>query len=234
MWWKQSTCHPSQMIPAAVCTKRLGWYCQWPLDWNVSALTHVEWLQTPQIFTSLPWSTWGHMILDSWTDVTPVRGNNIILCLTVYNCFDAAFSEHWIGWGGPFSWPLQQPDLTPFDFSLWGQVKTVLYNSPTETAEELIAMIVGAFQVVQTTPGLFTRVHQSMLHDVACAMCLGGGVAFQTSFVKTLLILAADLWHYFLGSTMLSALIFILFLLISFLNMITLMRTERYYQWKEE
>jgi len=84
------------------------------------------------------------------------------------------FPSTGLGRGKPISWPLQQPDLTPFDFSLWGQVKTVLYNSPTETAKELIAMIMGAFQVVQTIPGLFSRVHQSMLHDVAYAMCLGG------------------------------------------------------------
>jgi hypothetical protein len=131
------------------------------------------------------------MIIDSSSDVAPVRGSTIILCPTVYNCFDTTFPQHWIGWGGPISWPLQQPDLTPFDLSRWGQVKTVLYNSPKETAKELIAMIMGAFQVVQTTPGLFSRVYQSMLHDVACTMCLE--VAFQTSFAKTLLILAVDL-----------------------------------------
>lgn len=117
------------------------------------------------------------MIIDSSTDVAPVRGSTIIPCSTVYNCFDATLPQHWIGWGGPISWPLQKSDLTPFGFFLWGQVKTVLYNSPTKTAKELTANIMGALQIVQTTPGLFSRVHQSMLHDDACAMCLGGGIS---------------------------------------------------------
>ena len=134
-------------------------------------------IQTPQIFTNPPLSTLGHMIIDSSTDVAPVRGSTIIPCSTVYNCFDATLPQHWIGWGGPISWPLQKSDLTPFGFFLWGQVKTVLYNSPTKTAKELTANIMGALQIVQTTPGLFSRVHQSMLHDDACAMCLGGGIS---------------------------------------------------------
>jgi hypothetical protein len=82
----------------------------------------------------------------------------------------------WVGWTN-FLASAAACYLTPFDFSLWGQVKTVLYNSPTETAEELMAVIMGVFQVVQTTPGLFSTVYQSMLHDVASAMCLGGGIS---------------------------------------------------------
>jgi hypothetical protein len=61
----------------------------------------------------------------------------------ISKCQNATFPQHWIGWGGPISWPLQSPYLTPTDFFLWGSAETVVYESPVEKVEELIARIVS-------------------------------------------------------------------------------------------
>jgi hypothetical protein len=36
----------------------------------------------------------------------------------------------WIGRGGPITWPLRSPDITPLDFFLWGYVKDRVYATP--------------------------------------------------------------------------------------------------------
>jgi hypothetical protein len=47
----------------------------------------------------------------------------------------------WIGRGGMISWPPRSPDLTPLDFSVWGNVKDQVFFPPLLTAslEELRA-----------------------------------------------------------------------------------------------
>jgi hypothetical protein len=40
-------------------------------------------------------------------------------------------------------------DLIPLDFFLWGHIKSLVYETPVETQEELIARILAACLVVQ-------------------------------------------------------------------------------------
>ncbi|PNF41647.1 hypothetical protein B7P43_G07629 [Cryptotermes secundus] len=43
--------------------------------------------------------------------------------LDVGRSLNITFQDRWIGRGGPIRWPPRSPDLTPFDFFLWGYVK---------------------------------------------------------------------------------------------------------------
>lgn len=47
---------------------------------------------------------------------------------TVCTCLDQNFPNHWIDYGGPLSWPPHSPDLTPYDFWLWGKIKDRVYS----------------------------------------------------------------------------------------------------------
>ena len=84
----------------------------------------------------------------------------------------------WIGRGGPVEWPPRSPYLTPIDFCLWGYIKSLVYETPVETEEELIARIVAAFDKVRNTPGIFARIRQSFINR--CNLCIErGGRVFE-------------------------------------------------------
>jgi hypothetical protein len=51
----------------------------------------------------------------------------------------------------------------PLDFFLWGQMKSVVYETPVESVEDLIARITAAAEYIQTMPGIFHTVNQNML-----------------------------------------------------------------------
>jgi hypothetical protein len=42
------------------------------------------------------------------------------------------------------SWSPGEPDLTPMDFFLWGHIKALIYTSPVDSEEDLIACNVEA------------------------------------------------------------------------------------------
>lgn len=46
-------------------------------------------------------------------------------------------SENWIGRGGLVCWPLCSPDLTIFDFYLWGYINSKIYTTPIGSIEDL-------------------------------------------------------------------------------------------------
>ncbi|KAJ8937902.1 hypothetical protein NQ318_001675 [Aromia moschata] len=56
--------------------------------------------------------------------------------VTVRNCFNSEFNEHWIGRDGPILWPPRSPDLTILDFYLRGRLKQIVYREPLENDEE--------------------------------------------------------------------------------------------------
>jgi len=61
---------------------------------------------------------------------------------------DAAFPNRWIGRDGPTSWPPRSPDITPFDFFLWGYVKDKVFSTPVPDITNLKARITGAFVTI--------------------------------------------------------------------------------------
>jgi hypothetical protein len=59
-------------------------------------------------------------------------------------------------------WPPRPPYLTPMDFSLWGHVKSLIFTSPVDSEEGLIARIVEAAATIRQEPGTFGHIRLSM------------------------------------------------------------------------
>ena len=62
---------------------------------------------------------------------------------------DAEYPNRWIGRGGPVPWPPRSPDLTPLDFFLWGAMEQLVYVTPVESVEDLIARVVMAAEEIR-------------------------------------------------------------------------------------
>lgn len=92
-------------------------------------------------------------------------------CRTYLN---AQFPNGWIGRGGPISWPARSPDMTPLDFCIWGHIKSLLYATPVNTEEELVARIILAFDDIRERPQLFQRIRQSITHRYNLCIENGG------------------------------------------------------------
>lgn len=82
--------------------------------------------------------------------------------IQVREFLNEAYPNRWIGRGAPVAWPARSPDLNPLDFFLWGHLKTLVYDSPVDTIEELRIRIINGIQRIRQTPGIFERVRQSM------------------------------------------------------------------------
>lgn len=86
-----------------------------------------------------------------------------------------SFQNQWIGRGGPVPWPARSPDLNPLDFYLWGHLKTLVYNSPIDTIEELELRISNGIEMIKQTPGIFERVRRSMRRRLNACIENNGG-----------------------------------------------------------
>lgn len=82
--------------------------------------------------------------------------------IAVRQLLDDRYPNRWMGRGGPVSWPARSPDMTPLDFYVWGHLKSLVYETPVPSAEELIGRIVDACERIRETPGIFERVRQSL------------------------------------------------------------------------
>ncbi|GBN28235.1 Ectonucleotide pyrophosphatase/phosphodiesterase family member 6 [Araneus ventricosus] len=69
----------------------------------------------------------------------------------------------WIGRCGPVAWPPYSSDLNPLDFFFWGHLKSLVYETPVDLAEDLMARIVVVADKINSTPEIFERVRQSFL-----------------------------------------------------------------------
>ncbi|KFM73162.1 hypothetical protein X975_05258, partial [Stegodyphus mimosarum] len=54
------------------------------------------------------------------------------------------FTRRWIGRGRPIPWPPRSPDITPFDFFLWGFVKDNVYRRRVSNMDDLKARMTTA------------------------------------------------------------------------------------------
>ena len=61
------------------------------------------------------------------------------------------FPNRWIGRGGPVQWTSRSPDLTPMDFFIWGKMMFLVYETPIDTPEELVAHIAEAAAIIHET-----------------------------------------------------------------------------------
>lgn len=62
---------------------------------------------------------------------------------------------------------LRLPDLIPFDFCIWVYLKSLVYFTPVEKAEDLRNRIFAEYKRLRNTPGIFVRIRQSMRRRVA-------------------------------------------------------------------
>jgi hypothetical protein len=91
--------------------------------------------------------------------------------LHVRDFLNQTFREKWIGRGGPTPWPPRSPDLNPIDFYVWGHLKSLVYERPIATRDELRARIFDACHTIKNTPGIFERVRESMTRRINA--CIG-------------------------------------------------------------
>ncbi|KMQ84443.1 transposable element tc3 transposase [Lasius niger] len=86
--------------------------------------------------------------------------------IATHNHLQQVFGERWIGRTGPVEWPPRSPDLTPLDFFLWGHLKSLVYDIPIESEEDLITRIMAACEVTQAMPNILAQ-SLSYLLDIA-------------------------------------------------------------------
>ncbi|GFY28735.1 uncharacterized protein TNCV_3441021 [Trichonephila clavipes] len=59
----------------------------------------------------------------------------------VRSALATAFPGRWIGRGGPVNWPALPSNLSCLDFFLWGHMKSLVFASPVDSDEALVARI---------------------------------------------------------------------------------------------
>ncbi|GBN96425.1 hypothetical protein AVEN_170718-1 [Araneus ventricosus] len=83
---------------------------------------------------------------------------------------NATYGQQWIDRGGPVLWPTRAPDLTCLDYFLCGYVKSLVFETPANSAEDLVARIGAAAGEVRDTLGIFADVRSSMRRR--CEACI--------------------------------------------------------------
>ena len=65
--------------------------------------------------------------------------------------------------------PDRSPDLSCLDFYFWGLMKTLVYDTPVDSAEELVARIVVTVREIGDIPEEFQNIRFLCAGDVSCA-----------------------------------------------------------------
>ncbi|GFX81407.1 uncharacterized protein TNCV_142571 [Trichonephila clavipes] len=73
------------------------------------------------------------------------------------------YLRSWIAHGGSVAYSAPFPDLNPLDFFFCGHLKSLVYETPAVTEEDLIARHMVASADVASTPELFKRVQKSFV-----------------------------------------------------------------------
>ena len=93
----------------------------------------------------------------------------------VRNYLDAQYPERWIGRGGPLLWPARSPDLNPMDFSIWGYLKSIVYDSPINNLNELNVKIVNSVNMLKSNEDLLFKIRQSFVKRISKCIEVNGG-----------------------------------------------------------
>ncbi|GFU50622.1 uncharacterized protein TNCV_235841 [Trichonephila clavipes] len=91
------------------------------------------------------------------------------------------YPRRWIGRGGPVNWPACSPDLSCLDFFLWGHMKSLVYASPVDSDEALVARIAIVAGENREMPGVFANVRHSLRRR--CEACIFAGGRFFEKFL---------------------------------------------------
>ena len=95
------------------------------------------------------------------------------------------FANKWIGRGGLIAWPARSPDFNPFDFHLWGHLKSIVYATSIEHAEILRNRIEQGFrQIRETTRN--DRESNQMNDKTRAGLSSNARWSFRASFVEVI------------------------------------------------
>ncbi|GBM86271.1 hypothetical protein AVEN_72159-1 [Araneus ventricosus] len=83
---------------------------------------------------------------------------------------NATYGQLWIRRGCPVLWPARSPDLTCLNYYLWGYVKALVFETPVNRADDLVACIAAAAGKVRDTPGISANVRSSRRRT--CGACI--------------------------------------------------------------
>ncbi|PRD28951.1 UNVERIFIED_CONTAM: hypothetical protein NCL1_30891 [Trichonephila clavipes] len=99
----------------------------------------------------------------------------------VRSALDTAYPGGWIGRGGTVNWPTRSPDLSCLDFLLWGYMKSLVYASPVDSDEALVARIAVVAGEIQEMPKVSFNVRQSLRRQ--CETCIFADGCFFEQFL---------------------------------------------------
>jgi hypothetical protein len=86
------------------------------------------------------------------------------------------FPNRWIGHGSTIYWPPRYPDLAPFDFCLWGWMKSEVYRRKVDTWDELLDRIMNAVARIKKCQDELRRSTRQVLTQVAKCIDADGGI----------------------------------------------------------
>ncbi|GFV66388.1 uncharacterized protein TNCV_1478521 [Trichonephila clavipes] len=90
----------------------------------------------------------------------------------VRSVLDTTYPGRWIGRDGSANWLARSTDLSCLDFFLWGHLKSLVYASPVDSDETLVA------KRFRERPRVFANVRQSLCRR--CEACIfAGGRSFE-------------------------------------------------------
>ena len=106
-----------------------------------------------------------YVMPNSWKDSRHITDDSAATCIraTRSSCF-STLATHGFGRGGPIVSPPLSPDMTPLDFHFWGYMKTVVYETPVQTQQDLVARIQVAPGVIRDRPGIYPRVRHDIIN----------------------------------------------------------------------
>ncbi|GFY17480.1 uncharacterized protein TNCV_3518362 [Trichonephila clavipes] len=124
-----------------------------------------------QAFPTLPWPARppGFFPIRAITGRAPAH-----FSADVRSALDTVYAGRLIEWGGTVNWPARSPHLSCLDFFLCGYVNCLVYASPVNSDEALVA------GYIREMPGVFANVRQSLRGGVGPASLLVG--ALSSSF----------------------------------------------------
>ena len=135
---------------------------------NMAATNFDTFCVSPDYVMPNSWKDSRHITVDS---ICYLYSCHKIVCLHLND----TFGNRWIGRGGPIAWLPRSPDLTPLDFHFWGYMETLVYETPVETYQDLVARIQVAPGVFRNLPVIFPRIRHDVIRQYTKCIEVGGG-----------------------------------------------------------
>ncbi|GBM56720.1 hypothetical protein AVEN_224764-1 [Araneus ventricosus] len=83
---------------------------------------------------------------------------------------NVTYGKHWICRGSSVQWPARSPDLSRLEFFCWGEMKTLVYETPVDSVEDVVTRISVPAGEMRDIPGIFKNVRNSMRRR--CEACV--------------------------------------------------------------